>query len=169
MNPDELPEILECAFKLPPAQRDDFLREACRGDEQMRAEALRLLPYYEPDPNLEMDGPFSEPWQVPVGPDLHEGQRIHEYILKRKCGSGGMGDVWEADQVEPFSRRVALKIVQRTTTWHVEAFHAEREMLAKLEHPYIARIYGGDEGRWPAVYGDGVCGGRSHRRLLPPE
>ncbi len=74
----------------------------------------------------------------PVG----AGRRIGPYLLKRPIGEGGMGLVWEADQQEPIRRRVALKMVKRgmDTDEFIARFTSERQALAMMNHPAIAKV-----------------------------
>ncbi len=74
----------------------------------------------------------------PIGP----GRRIGPYLLKRSIGEGGMGLVWEADQQEPIRRRVALKMVKRgmDTAEFIARFTSERQALAMMNHPAIAKV-----------------------------
>ncbi len=72
-------------------------------------------------------------------PDL----TIGPYHLMQRIGEGGMGEVWMAEQREPVRRRVAVKIIKHgmDTAQVVARFEAERQVLAMLDHPGIARIY----------------------------
>ena len=71
--------------------------------------------------------------------------RIGPYHLVRRIGEGGMGEVWEAEQREPMRRRVAIKLVKvgMDTRHFVARFEAERQALALMEHPAIARVIDG--------------------------
>ncbi|HBJ85306.1 MAG TPA: hypothetical protein DDZ88_15805, partial [Verrucomicrobiales bacterium] len=71
------------------------------------------------------------------------GSRIGNYVLKQELGRGGFGTVWWAEQVTPFRRDVALKIIlQGMDTEEVVArFEAEKKLLAKMDHPNIAAVY----------------------------
>ncbi len=73
---------------------------------------------------------------------ITEGRRIGPYLLRRQIGEGGMGLVWEADQQEPIRRRVALKMVKRgmDTAEFIARFSSERQALAMMNHPAIARV-----------------------------
>lgn len=73
------------------------------------------------------------------------GDQIGPYRLVRSVGEGGMGSVWEAEQDEPIQRRVALKIIKHgmDTQEVVRRFQAERQALARMEHPHIARVLDG--------------------------
>ena len=70
------------------------------------------------------------------------GRRVGPYLLKRSIGEGGMGLVWEADQQEPLRRRVALKMVKRglDTAEFIARFNSERQALAMMNHPAIAKV-----------------------------
>jgi serine/threonine protein kinase/tetratricopeptide (TPR) repeat protein len=74
-----------------------------------------------------------------AGPD----DLIGPYRLRERIGVGGMGEVWAADQEEPFHRRVALKIIKlgMDTGEVVARFEAERQALALMDHPCIAKVY----------------------------
>ena len=65
------------------------------------------------------------------------------YRLLQKLGEGGMGEVWEAEQIEPIRRRVALKVVKwgMDTREVIARFESERQALALMNHPSIARVY----------------------------
>jgi len=75
--------------------------------------------------------------------DLIAGSFVGPYLLKRRLGEGGMGVVWLAEQHEPIKRRVALKIIKAgmDTKRVVARFATERQVLARLDHPNIARVY----------------------------
>jgi non-specific serine/threonine protein kinase/serine/threonine-protein kinase len=70
------------------------------------------------------------------------GPRIGEYVLRRKLGEGGMGEVWLADQQQPVRRRVAVKVIKlgMDTREVVARFEMERQALAVMEHPAIAHM-----------------------------
>jgi len=75
--------------------------------------------------------------------------KIGNYRLLQKIGQGGMGEVWEAEQTEPVRRHVALKLVKlgMDTESFVARFEAERQALALMDHPCIARVF--DAGATP--------------------
>lgn len=70
------------------------------------------------------------------------GARIGPYRLLHLVGEGGMGEVWAAEQVEPVRRRVALKVIKAgmDTKQVVARFEAERQALALMDHPAIAKV-----------------------------
>jgi non-specific serine/threonine protein kinase/serine/threonine-protein kinase len=71
------------------------------------------------------------------------GEQIGPYRLVHKIGEGGMGEVWLAEQVEPVRRQVALKIIKAgmDTRQVVARFEAERQALAMMDHPAIAKVF----------------------------
>ena len=73
------------------------------------------------------------------------GKRIGPYRLLQLIGEGGMGDVWLAEQLEPVRRRVAIKVIKAgmDTKQVVVRFESERQALALMEHPAIARVLDG--------------------------
>jgi serine/threonine protein kinase len=75
-------------------------------------------------------------------PDAHSGMMVGPYKLLQPLGKGGMGEVWMAEQREPVERYVALKIVK--TELHgsqvIARFEAERQALAMMDHPNIAKV-----------------------------
>jgi non-specific serine/threonine protein kinase/serine/threonine-protein kinase len=72
-----------------------------------------------------------------------EERRIGPYRLLEKLGEGGMGEVWLAEQTEPVRRRVALKVIKRgmDTEQVVARFSAERQALALMDHPAVAKVF----------------------------
>ncbi len=76
---------------------------------------------------------------------LAQTRRIGRYALLQEIGSGGMGTVWLAEQSEPVRRRVALKLIKSNLVSHEEVarFEAERQALAMMDHPGIAKIFDG--------------------------
>ncbi len=90
------------------------------------------------------NGPVPEdPYKTkPPQPDAHPGMAIGHYKLLQPLGKGGMGEVWMAEQREPVERYVALKIVK--TDLHgdhvIARFEAERQALAMMDHPNIAKV-----------------------------
>jgi len=71
------------------------------------------------------------------------GTRIGPYRLLQELGKGGMGVVWMAEQTEPVRRRVALKVIKlgKDTKEVIARFEAERQALALMDHPHIAKVF----------------------------
>jgi serine/threonine protein kinase len=97
-----------------------------------------------PDPNAAVD-PAASPAKSPA-PDLGS---IGPYLLIRKLGEGGMGEVWLAEQSAPVKRQVALKIIKavRYDKSTLIRFDLERQALAMMDHPAIAKVF--DAGSTP--------------------
>jgi WD40 repeat protein/serine/threonine protein kinase/TPR repeat protein len=98
-------------------------------------DALRTLPKFALD-SRRTEAAHDSP---SIGPDA----RIGDYRLLRQIGSGGMGQVWLAEQTEPVQRQVALKLIQAGMYDEhvVQRFRAERQLLAIMDHPAIAKVF----------------------------
>jgi predicted Ser/Thr protein kinase len=98
-------------------------------------------------------GFLNTPARPPVDDAVQDaliGTRLGAWKITRLIGHGGMGDVYEGFRAQgDFEQRVAIKLLQREATAQMERFQAERQILARLEHPGIARLYDG------GVTGDG--------------
>jgi len=93
--------------------------------------------------------PASEKSTVTAQPGVGKASRIGPYRLIQKAGEGGMGEVWHAEQTEPIRRRVALKIIKQgmDTRQVIARFEAERQALALMNHPCVAKVF--DAGTTP--------------------
>jgi serine/threonine protein kinase/tetratricopeptide (TPR) repeat protein len=125
--------------------RADFLNQECGNDAELRrrVEAL-LLAHDQPGSFLEQHaGPAGPTADLPPpAPTEVVGSVVGPYKLLQKLGEGGMGTVFLAEQEQPVKRRVALKIIKAgLDSAHVLArFEAERQALALMDHPNIARV-----------------------------
>nr|MBC8218108.1 protein kinase [Planctomycetota bacterium] len=133
----------EALEKSTTAERATYLNEACSEDSDLRAEVEDLLKAHEQAGDF-MEAPALEA-EVTLGdPALTEGPGsvIGRYKLLEKIGEGGFGVVWAAAQKEPVKRRVALKIIKlgMDTRQVVARFEAERQALAMMDHPNIAKV-----------------------------
>jgi eukaryotic-like serine/threonine-protein kinase len=137
-------EIFEAASKLPVEQRGAWLQEACAGDAALRARVEGLLKAHE-----EAGGFMEEPaaatrktivLTLPL--DEKPGDKIGRYKLLQQIGEGGCGVVYMAEQEEPVRRRVALKVIKlgMDTKSVIARFEAERQALAMMDHPNIAKV-----------------------------
>jgi serine/threonine protein kinase/WD40 repeat protein/tetratricopeptide (TPR) repeat protein len=130
-----------------PADRAAYLDNVCRDNPQFRAELDALLAAHDrlgsaPTPPNPPETP-----RVFTPPAETAGTVIGPYKLLEQIGEGGMGTVWMAEQSEPIHRRVALKVVKdgMDSKQVLARFEAERQALAVMEHPNIARVL--DAGR----------------------
>jgi serine/threonine protein kinase/tetratricopeptide (TPR) repeat protein len=137
-RPDD--EIFADALELPLAERSAFLDRACAGDAEQRARIEALLAG-----NAAAAEDFlAQPAIIrPEFPEEKIGDQIGPYILRRRLGEGGCGVVYLAEQTEPVRRHVALKIIKlgMDTREVIARFEAERQALAMMDHPGIARVF----------------------------
>ncbi len=134
--------FLEALEKTGPVERAAFLDGACRSDPALRAAVEDLLANHRDDSFLE-DPACSMPTVVSALAAEQPGERIGHYKLLQQIGEGGFGSVWMAEQVEPVTRRVALKIIKlgMDTKEVIARFEAERQALAMMDHPNIAKVF----------------------------
>jgi eukaryotic-like serine/threonine-protein kinase len=153
---DRVKDLLHHAMQLAPAQRVLFLDNVCSSDAALRSEVESLL--------LADEGVRSSFMQSPArieGLDagsngngspapLEAGQMFAPHLqLVRRLGEGGMGQVWLAEQTSPVRRLVALKLIKAGMYDEavVQRFQAERQSLAIMDHPAIAKVF--DAGTTP--------------------
>ena len=137
-------EIVGSVLERPAAARSAYLDQVCSNDSELRAEVESLLAAHAgsdtlseglwPGASLEFESQISE-----IGP----------YRFVRELGVGGMGQVWLAEQTEPIRRQVALKLIRAGMydSATVQRFKAERQSLAIMDHPAIAKVF--DAGTTP--------------------
>ena len=123
------------------AARQAYLERTTAGEPELRARVEELLAAERQADGAFLQSPAAAP--APVGE--RAGDTIGRYRLLQEIGQGGMGVVWMAEQREPVVRKVALKIVKLglDTREVVVRFEAERQALALMEHPHIARVLDG--------------------------
>ena len=144
---ERVKELFFQAMQLGHDQRERFLDEACGGDVALRGEIDSLLLAEEEvgDSFLQVDpGGVSAAGTVAGGDVLAE-----RFVLVRKLGDGGMGQVWLAEQTSPVRRQVALKLIKAGMYDQAVAqrFQSERQSLAIMDHPCIAKVF--DAGTTP--------------------
>ena len=151
--------FFEACVDLAPETRASWLENHC-ADPAMRERVLALLRAHD---DAEARGAMQSP------PPLPEERQIGAYRLLERIGEGGMGTVWLAEQTEPVRRRVALKVIKpgMDTARSIARFEAERQALALMDHPNIAKVLdaGHDTDR-PAVLRDGAGPRRADHRVL---
>lgn len=136
-------EIFHQAIELKAGERAAFVANACGDDESLKDEVLALLKA-EATPATMLDSPLSD--LVSIEDDSLDGQTLGAYRLLRLIGSGGMGSVYLAERADgSFERQVALKVVKKGMDSEavVRRFEMERQILARLDHPNIARLLDG--------------------------
>lgn len=129
-----------------PQARADYLDRACGGDAAVRQRIEDLLrAHWSTTPFM------SRPAADVIGVG-HESTEVHpgdviggRYTIVERIGKGGMGEVWVAQQTEPVNRRVAVKLIKAgmDSSEVIARFEAERQALALMDHPNIAKIHDG--------------------------
>lgn len=133
-------EILDGALALPPAERAGYVRDSCGDRLELRAEVESLLAAHDGA------GDFLDPASLAPPEESLVGETLGAYRITGRIGDGGMGTVYRAERDDAlYERPVALKVLKRgmDTEQIVRRFHAERAILARLDHPNVARILDG--------------------------
>jgi eukaryotic-like serine/threonine-protein kinase len=154
VDQNRIEDVFLAASEIPEAERSAFLDGACRADADLRAAVDRLLAAHADPatifkPMIDPTGPVTTASpestiaftaQVNVGTVL-----AGRYTLLEEIGEGGMGTVWMARQAEPVKRFVAVKLIKPGMDSKVvlARFEAERQALALMDHPNIARVLDG--------------------------
>ena len=164
----QIQALFEAALEHDPPKRVTFLKEACKDDLDLYREVSSLL---DSDQQLNslldghaLDAVTFAASSDPVAIEDLTDQKAGPYQLERRLGQGGMGVVYLASRIDgQFDQRVALKLIKRgmDTEAIVRRFLAERQILARLQHPNIARLLDGgmtDDGRpyFAMEYIDGI-------------
>lgn len=133
-------EIFARAIELNSSERAEFLAEACAGDPDVMRKVDQLLSAHFEDDSL-FGGADMESTTVVTGESI--GESIGPYKLLQKLGEGGMGAVYMAERLEPVKQRVALKVIKSgmDSKKFVARFEAERQALAMMDHPNIAKVF----------------------------
>ncbi|MBL9174262.1 MAG: protein kinase [Verrucomicrobiales bacterium] len=151
LNPDFEEVLFSTALPLAPRERSAYLDAACSGQPSLRHRVEKLLAA-KSDLDRFMETPASPEALATLGGDYSyepgddtAGRRIGRYHLLQRIGEGGCGVVYLAEQVEPVRRQVALKVIKSgmDTRSVVARFEAERQALALMDHPNIAKVLDG--------------------------
>ena len=153
----QIDEVFLAALKVSPECRASFLDEQCKGfDSTIRREVEQLL---DGSDCADAANLSQSPWNLagylgsaadgansatsPKNDVIEDASQIGSYRLLRKLGEGGMGTVYLADQLRPVQRQVALKIIKpgMDSRQVISRFEAERQALALMDHPNIARVF----------------------------
>ncbi len=130
-------ELFDQCLQIPEEEREGHVRRVCGADSELAERVLRLLSAY---------GKAEEAVFVPANAFaslLEDPTQIGGYRIIKRLGEGGMGVVYEAEQDRPVRRRVALKVIKAgmDTREVVARFEAERQALAVMDHPSIAKVF----------------------------
>jgi serine/threonine protein kinase len=143
--------LFHLALEKTARERAAFLEQACAGDPALRQRLVVLLQAHD-NPGSFMEKPPPTPTSTQEhsngsedGPRLLAevpGSRIGPYKLLQQIGEGGMGTVFMAEQLQPVQRKVALKILKpgMDSKQVIARFEAERQALALMDHPHIAKV-----------------------------
>ncbi len=151
MNPERwrrVKELFQQALERPGDEREAFIDAATADDEELRREVRTLLSSHDSAVDFLDDPPQAAAAEVTK---LHDrasrvGERIGQYKILRRIGRGGTGSVYLAVRDDDeFKRRVAIKLVRRgmATADILRRFRGERQILASIDHPFIARLLDG--------------------------
>src|SRR5262249_10172683 len=140
--------VLQAAFDRAESQRAAFLDEACAGDPALRQEVESLLAQQGrvADFIKEPVAGVAAAWRPDDPTNALVGRRLGAYQIIEEIGRGGMGAVYLAERADDeFRKQVAIKVVQRgmDTDAVVRRFRHERQILATLDHPNIAKLLDG--------------------------
>lgn len=142
-------EILASAMALPGAERSAYLDKTCAEDRELRSEVESLLDSHDQAGSVFLNRPAADLNSVLAGAGPRSnwiGRRIGVYQIEAEIGHGGMGEVYRAVRADgQFKKQVAIKLVRGgyDTAAVLERFLHERQILASLDHPNIARLYDG--------------------------
>ncbi len=157
MTPEDWQEaeiLIDSALQRPEAEREAFLEEACAGKPALKEEVSSLLAEADEATDF-IEKPLlpirSEP-KIEDTAVLLVGRRVGHYVIRRQVGSGGMGSVFFASRADDYEKPVAIKILkpEMDTVEIGRRFQHERQILANLDHPNIAKLLDGgttDDGR----------------------
>jgi serine/threonine protein kinase len=137
-------DIFVRALDLEGDARDSYIAQACAGNPALDIEVRSMLADSGKADDFFRDGEgptlLASQFETPY--TEVEGERIGNFILRQQIGEGGFGMVWMAEQTEPVKRMVALKVVKAgmDTRQVLARFEAERQALAMMNHPNIAKV-----------------------------
>jgi eukaryotic-like serine/threonine-protein kinase len=159
----KIEEVFQSALDLTSAERERFVSESCAGDDELKNEVQKLIAQFEEADNF-IESPvwtdslmlnsavkkdFAESIEDKLNGDDGDpllGRRLGAFRLTKELGRGGMGAVYLAERADgEFRQRVAVKLIKRgmDTDFIIRRFRHERQILASLDHPHIARLLDG--------------------------
>lgn len=143
---ERVKEVFTSALELPVAERAAFITESCGADEAIRNEVESLLAAHEEPENVLEQNTYDLAGQLQTHGNKYLGKRFGSYSILRELGRGGMGSVFLAARADgEFEQQVALKIIRQSFADHEleRHFRRERQILASLNHPNIAKLIDG--------------------------
>lgn len=152
----QIDELLDEVLELPVEERRAFLAQACKGDEELRQQVEQVLAGQEGADAIFENSPAGAIAEVLRDQTITAlgGQKVGPYQILNEIGRGGMGVVYRAVRADDeYSQQVAIKLVWPGphNTELLRRFRRERQILANLDHPHIARLLDGGrtEQGWP--------------------
>ncbi len=143
---EQISEVLEKALALDPDKRGKYLDETCANDSELRREVESLLASHVQAGSSFLNAPATGAGNNSPRPSIRPGRRIGAYDILEEIGHGGMGEVFSAVRADgQYEKKVAIKLVRSgyDTESILERFRNERQILASLDHPNIARLLDG--------------------------
>jgi eukaryotic-like serine/threonine-protein kinase len=140
--------IFEQALEMDASERSDFINEQCKDDDEVKNDVLSLLKISEDTTDfLEIPPSINDSGEEkPIINTTTIGKRIGKYVIEGEAGTGGMGIVYKGRRADKeFEHNVAIKILRHSinSEYVVKRFQNERQTLANLQHPNIARLLDG--------------------------
>jgi serine/threonine protein kinase len=144
-SPNRAKEIFIAALTMEPDRRQPYLQEACGEDDALRGRVHDLLVAHQEAGNFLQPSAAGLTGTIAAPASDGTGTMIGPYKLLQQIGEGGMGTVFMAEQVQPVQRKVALKIIKpgMDSQQVIARFEAERQALALMDHPNIAKVFDG--------------------------
>jgi len=149
MNPERWKHVkilLDQAIAVKPDERDLFLDRQCGGDLELKREVSSLLASHDDAGGNFLNTPAADLTISLFASPARIGSRIGAYRIIEEIGAGGMGEVYRAVRDDgQYTKEVAVKLVRtgHDTKFVLQRFLNERQILASLDHPYIARLLDG--------------------------
>jgi serine/threonine protein kinase/TolB-like protein/Tfp pilus assembly protein PilF len=161
MSPErwkQIEEVFQAALDLPEGERTGYISATCAGDAELRAQVEALVAQHDEAGDF-IETPAVAVSSLRAAADAHAtnpmtgafddpaiGRRLGAYKIVRELGRGGMGAVYMAERADSeFRRSVAIKLIKRgmDTDFILRRFRNERQILATLDHPHIAKLLDG--------------------------
>ncbi len=141
----QVKRVLDASLEQRPEELEAWLDEACAGDADLRAEVAKLLSFEDRLDSFRAAAPVNV---LAAADGAAVGAQVGPYRIRELLARGGMGAVYRAERTEGFRQTVALKLVRAglESPQALDRFQREREILAGLEHPNIARLLDGATG-----------------------